>query len=476
MRSVTQKKNQKKSGYNDSFAKENSKQIFENLPDPMFIADAKGNVLLSNSTTALALDMSLDQFLKSNVGDLVRKGFYNVSYVLEAIEKKTAAGGLVKTRIDLHLFSTSTPVLDEKGNVKLVVTSARPRDLIEKFDCEDERELNNQRKREIEYLRSRVLESDAIVAESRFMREVLFTAHAFAQADSTVVLYGESGTGKEVLAKYIHRHSKRAKEAFIAVNCATFPEHLVESELFGYEKGAFTGANAEGKVGLFEAADRGTLFLDEIAEMPLPLQSKLLRVLETGEVRRLGSHVDRKIDFRLIAATHKDLKKMTTEGLFRNDLYYRLNVIPITIPPLRERPEDIVALSMKFLEDYNKKYGLDARFDTETLELFQRYNWPGNVRELRNEVERRVISNLHNYPFDYLGASIKSVGLQFEQDYFKLLGLSGTLKEVMKSVEERYINHMLKGCGGRVGETAKQLGIYRTVLYRKLKAFGKEKK
>lgn len=470
-------KKTKSKGQNlDSFAVQNYNVIFKNLPDPMFIADAKGNVLLSNSTTALVLDMSLDQFLRANVRDLVRKGFYNVSYVMQAIEKKAVAGGLVKTRINVHLTSTSTPVLDERGNVKLVVTSARPRDLIEKFGCEDERELYNQRKREIEYLRSRVMESDAVIAESRPMREVLLIAHAVAQTDSTVVLYGDSGTGKEVLAKYIHRHSKRSNEAFIAVNCATFPEHLVESELFGYEKGAFTGASAEGKVGLFEAADRGTLFLDEIAELPLLLQSKLLRVLETGEVRRLGSHVDRKIDFRLIAATHKDLRKMTEEKLFRNDLFYRLNVIPITIPPLRERPEDIVILAMKFLEDYNKKYGLEARLDAEDLELFQRYNWPGNVRELRNEVERRVISSLQNYPNDYLGAAIKSGGLPNDQDYFRLLSLSGTLKEVLRSVEERYINYMLKACGGRVGETAKQLGIYRTVLYRKLKTYEKEKK
>jgi len=476
VRLVLQKTNKKKSGNSRSFAKQNFEQIFENLPDPIFVTDGQGNVLLSNSTTALVLGISLDQLLKSNIRELVRKGYYNVSYALEAIDKKTAVSGLVKTRLDVHLITTSTPVLDENGNVKLVVISARPKDLMEKFVCEDERELYKQRKREIEYLRSCVLEADIIVAESRSMREVLLTAHTVAQADSTVVLYGETGTGKEVLVKYIHRHSKRAKEAFIAVNCAALPEHLVESELFGYEKGAFTGASAEGKAGLFEAADRGTLFLDEIAELPLPLQSKLLRVLETGEVRRLGSNVDRRINFRLIAATHKDLKKMTEEGLFRNDLFYRLNVIPITIPPLRERTEDIVALALKFLEEYNKKYQLEVRFDTDTLESFQRNNWPGNVRELRNIVERKVISSLNDYSSDSLvAAAIMPGGQSSEQDYLKLLGLSGTLKEVMKNVEESYIKHVLKACGGRVGETAKQLGIYRTVLYRKLKAFEKEK-
>jgi transcriptional regulator with PAS, ATPase and Fis domain len=373
------------------------------------------------------------------------------------------------------MISTSTPVVDDKGEVVLVVTHARPKDTIEKYIGKEEQEQQSQRKREIEYLRSRVFETDTIVAESKAMRQVLLSAHAVAQADSTVLLLGESGTGKEGLAKYIHRHSKRFNEAFIAVNCAAFPEQLVESELFGYERGAFTGAKGEGRMGLIEAAHHGTLFLDEIAELPLPLQSKLLRVLETGEVRRLGSNTDRKIDFRLIAATHRDLKKMSEENLFREDLYYRLNVIPIRIPPLRERPEDTLVLALKFLEDFNRKHSAGLEFDRETLEMFQSYGWPGNVRELRNAVERKVIQHLQDYQTDCLQAASNFSGSVSQRDCIKILGLTGSLKEVTRMIEEKYINHVLEACGGRMGEAAKQLGIYRTVLYRKLKSFAKDK-
>ncbi len=453
----------------------NLQQVLDNLPEPIFVTDSRGNVLLANSATALTLDMTLDMLLKTNVNELVSKGYYTNSNVMEAIKNKRAVSGVLKTNLDLIYASTSTPVFDEEGKVTLVITTAHPKDAGESCESREESELVDRRKREIEYLRNRVMDDADIVAESRLMRQVMLAAHTLSQTNSTVLLIGESGTGKEVLAKYIYRHSKQAAEAFIAVNCATFPENLVEAELFGYEKGAFTGAKAEGKIGLFEAAHRGTLFLDEISELPLHLQSKLLRVLETSEVRRIGSNYDRKINFRLIAATNKDLKKMTEEGSFRNDLYYRLNVIPIRIPPLRERPEDIIALAKKFLADFNKRYETAAELDIDTLEAFQRYSWPGNVRELRNLVERRVISGLQDYPDE----SVKmAAGAQRDlfQDYFKLLGAEHTLKDVMSKIEERYIRYMLQTCGGRVGEASKRLGVYRTVLYRKLKAYDKTKK
>lgn len=465
----------KKTGINYPFAEQHFLKIFENLPDVVFVTDRYGNVLLSNSTTAVTMDMSLDQLLRSNLKDLVREGYYNKSYAMEVVEKKCAISGLLTTRLNLTQISTSTPVFDEDGNVTLVITTGRPKKLNDKYVFTEERGFNNQRKREVEYLRSYVLDTDSIVAESMAMRKVLLKAHNVAQTDSTVLLYGETGSGKEILAKYLHRHSKRSSEAFIAVNCANLPEHLVESELFGYDKGAFTGASVHGKMGLFEAAHRGTLFLDEIAELPLTLQSKLLRVLENFEVRRLGSYVEKKIDFRLIAATHKNLKKMMEEGSFRSDLYYRLDVISIAIPPLRERPEDIAALSLKFLKEMNKKYGTKIEFDVDELVLFQSYNWLGNVRELRNAVEKKVINSLQDESFGALSSEVFTDKTSFNQDIFGLLGLRGTLKEVMNKVEEQYIRKVLKACGGRIGVTADQLGIYRTVLYRKLKAFEKMK-
>lgn len=457
------------------FEKRNIEKILNNLPDPIFVTDRYGNILLSNSTTALTLDLSLDQLLKSNIKDLIRKGYYNKSYALEATEKKCKVSGLLKTKLNIEQISTSTPVLDENGNVIFVVTSGKPRQTADKCAGNASQEIIDQRKREIEYLRSYVLETDKIVAESMAMRKVLFRAHSVARTDSTVMLYGETGTGKEVLAKYIHRHSKRSDEAFIAVNCANLPEHLVESELFGYEKGAFTGASSEGKMGLFEAAHGGTLFLDEIAELPLLLQSKLLRVLETCEVRRLGSHVDRAMDFRLIAATHKDLKKMMEAGLFRSDLYYRLEVIPIHIPPLRERTEDIMALALRFLEGFNKKYEVEVEFDAAILESFQSYSWLGNVRELRNAVERKVINSLQEDSVSMMEFNLVENSSLSQYDCLSLLGSDGTLKEVTRRFEEIYINKVLKKCNGRIGDAAEKLGIYRTVLYRKLKSFKEDK-
>lgn len=450
-------------------AQDNLKEIFDHLPHTIFVTDKYGNILLSNTTTALTLDMTIDQLLKSNVRDLVEKGFYSKSYALEAVKKKTEQSGILKTKVGVVHYSRSTPVLDEKGEVILVVTYGVPPDVPETNASQEEQEQETRRKREIEYLRRCVLETDTIVAESKEMKQALLKAHNVAQVDSTVLLLGESGTGKEILAKYIHRHSKRSERAFIAVNCANLPENLVESELFGYEKGTFTGASTEGKMGLFEAAHHGTLFLDEIAELPLLLQAKLLRVLESGEVRRLGSNIDRKMDFRLIAATNKDLGKMVAAGTFRSDLYYRLNVIPIAIPPLRERPADIAALALRFLANFNKKYGLEVEFDAENFAALQNYKWPGNVRELRSAVERKVISSLQEGQDDLLTFDAVSASNDYQDNMFKLLGLNGTLRDVVKTVEQKYIRHILKECGGKIGKAAERLGIYRTVLYRKLK-------
>lgn len=455
---------------NYGIAQENLKQIFDNLPHTIFVTDKHGNILLSNSTTALTLDISLDRLLKSNVKDLVKKGFYSESYALAAAEKKCTQGGVLTTKLNIVHYSRSTPVVDEQGEVVLVVTYGIPHDSHESDISSEERERNNQRTREIEYLRRCVLETDTIVAESQAMKQILLGAHNVAQVDSTVILLGESGTGKEILAKYIHRHSKRAEKAFIAVNCANLPENLVESELFGYEKGAFTGASAEGKMGLFEAAHNGTLFLDEIAELPLSLQAKLLRVLETYEVRRIGSNIDRKMDFRLIAATNKDLEKMMKEGSFRSDLYYRLNVIPIVIPPLRERPEDTHALALRFLNIFNKKYGLGVELDTVTLEMMQNYTWPGNVRELRSAVERKVISSLQGGQTNLLALDAIARENREQSNIFSILGSgTDTLREVLKTVERKYINYIMKECDGKIGKAAERLGIYRTVLYRKLR-------
>lgn len=225
------------------------------------------------------------------------------------------------------------------------------------------------------------------------MKELLELAGQLAQVDATVLLTGETGTGKEVLAWYLHRHSRRARRELVEINCAALPENLLEAELFGYEKGAFTGALNTGKPGLVERADGGTLFLDEVNSLPLPLQGKLLRVLETHRSKRLGALEERTLDFRLLCAANEDLKGLVDRGAFRADLYYRLSVVPLYIPPLRERREDIVPLAVHFLEGFCRQYGRTKVLTQTVFDQFLRYDWPGNVRELRNVVERLLITS-----------------------------------------------------------------------------------
>ncbi len=234
-----------------------------------------------------------------------------------------------------------------------------------------------------------------IVAKSAEMRELVRTAVQVAKVDCTVLLLGESGTGKEVLAKLIHDHSGRCGP-MIKVNCGAIPESLLESELFGYEGGAFTGARKEGNAGKFEQAHQGTILLDEIGDIPLHLQVKLLRVLQEGEITPIGSNKSKKIDTRVIAATNRDLYKLVVEGSFREDLYYRLNVIPLKIPPLRERREDIMPLIYFYKKKCEQKYQLKRDCSSEVVRIFMSYDWPGNVRELKNVIERiYVISDPH---------------------------------------------------------------------------------
>ncbi|MCX8027034.1 MAG: sigma-54 dependent transcriptional regulator [Thermodesulfovibrionales bacterium] len=232
---------------------------------------------------------------------------------------------------------------------------------------------------------------DGIVGHSKKMNYVVEIAKKAAPTNVTVLIYGESGTGKELIAKAIHYNSPRAKGPFVALNCSAIPENLIESELFGYEAGAFTGANYR-KIGLFESSDKGTLFLDEIGDMPMLVQAKLLRVLQDKEIRRLGGKDTIKVDNRIIAATNKDLSKEVAQGRFREDLYYRLRVVTIELPPLRDRIEDIPLLANYFINKYNKEFGKSIKgLSNETVKLMQSYNWPGNIRQLEFIMERAVL-------------------------------------------------------------------------------------
>ncbi|OPX18310.1 hypothetical protein BXT86_01845 [candidate division WOR-3 bacterium 4484_100] len=294
-------------------------------------------------------------------------------------------------------------------------------------------------------------EPSMIVGESKQIKRVLDVVKRIAPTDTTILILGESGTGKELIAREIHRCSNRAERNFVTISCAALPETLLESELFGYKKGAFTGATKD-KEGLFKSADKGTFFLDEVGDAPQSIQMKLLRLLEEQEIVPLGSTKPIKVDVRLIAATNKDLFQEVKQGRFREDLYYRLNVIPIVLPPLRERQDDIPVLAQYFLKNICNREELgEKKFSTSALARLKNYHWPGNIRELKHIVERAAILTDSYY--------IKP----------EHLGLPGMKGRKLSEVEIQEIEKVLKQCSGNISKAAKILGIDRKTLYNKIK-------
>jgi transcriptional regulator with PAS, ATPase and Fis domain len=308
------------------------------------------------------------------------------------------------------------------------------------------------------------------------MREVYANIQKVAQTNSTVLIYGKSGTGKELVSRALHNCSERSEEPFVAINCAALPETLLESELFGYVKGAFTGANKY-KEGLFESADGGTLFLDEISSLPLQLQSKLLRVLEERKVRPIGATESIPVDVRIVVATNEPLEEKVQEGAFREDLYYRLSVIPIELPPLRERVSDIPLLVQHFLKQIQDKEDRNVSMEKPALQALQQHNWPGNVRELENAVLRAATLCDDNTikVKDLPGAireSTKSAtagNTEKESDTPKAVSSACiTLKAFLQAKEREYITYVLEQCGGDKNKAAEILGISLATFYRKL--------
>jgi len=307
-----------------------------------------------------------------------------------------------------------------------------------------------------------------IIGRSPAMAKVFETLALVAPSDATVLINGESGTGKELIAGALHHNSKRKEQPFIKVNCAALNENLLESELFGHEKGSFTGADRQRK-GRFELADKGTLFLDEIGDMSAQTQAKILRVLQEGELERLGGSETTRVDVRLVAATHRDLNAMVAQGSFRQDLFFRLSVVPIELPPLRQRTEDIPALADFFLTRYAKKNQKDIKgIHPQALMLLARYSWPGNIRELENSIERAVIL--------CLGEQItpKELPPQMLPDDFETFTtpLDAQGGQSLKDVEREAIRITLKQTDGNRSKTAKTLGIARQTLINKIKAYG----
>ena len=450
--------------------------IIEHSFDGIYITDGNANTIKANRAYETITGLKKSEVLGCNMEELVEKGIVSASGSLIAIREKRPVTIRQEFKTGKKALITSSPIYNEKGEIVMVVTNVR--DLTELYSLREEVEktkLEGMRlKRELSHMYERFSIGDQIVAVDRSSLQAFVMADKVAPLDTTVMLLGETGVGKEVFAKYIYSGSRRKEESFIKVNCGAIPESLIESELFGYEKGAFTGADRNGKVGLFEAANNGTIFLDEIGELPMKMQVKLLRVLQEKEIERIGSSKPVKVNVRVIAATNRNLEDMVEKKLFREDLYYRLMVFPITIPPLRERREDIVPLASRFLEELNGKYGFHRHFSREAYQLLNDYHWPGNIRELRNIVERAVIissgDEIMPDSLPVFPAGDRPCGEKREKQV--MLGQVEDLKEAMGELELRYINHAYEKYGN-VRDAAESLGMTPSTFVRKRKRYAK---
>lgn len=451
-------------------------EILNNSYDGIMVTDQEGKVIFVSKVAYNNMGISEETLIGQNVKALIKERIYDHSVVQEAIDSKEAVTGIVSVRNGNRVISTCTPIFDKTGNLVMTVTNVRVEGLMDKYleELKKEKENAKRYKSAINYIAGLDRGSSVIIAESPQMKHILSYLEKVAVTSSTVFLQGESGTGKEVLSRFIHNESDRSQEPFIPVNCAAIPAELMESEFFGYEKGAFSGALPKGKPGFFEIADHGTLFLDEIGEMPLGMQTKLLRVLESGEVQRIGGVSLIKTDVRIVSATNRDLKENVKEGTFRKDLYYRLNVIPVKIPPLRERKEDILPIARLFMEKFNRKYGTELELTPEMEKTLLEYPWPGNIRELRNLIERMVI-----VPHETISQLRQEVQLAWNQPAMEIQETvesmkfhTGDLKSLVKATEKAYILRLLEEKEWRINEVADILGIHRSMLYRKMQEFG----
>lgn len=461
----------------EEFGFDNLIWALDHMEGTLLVCDKNRNVVFYNNVVCSALNIPEERLSGANIMDLEREGYMLNSASIQAFETKKLSIKYVQGKMDVPILTVSNPVLNEQGEVELVVALSINEQISESVS----REMVESRMKSsqlLEFLSTQISGGTTVVAKSPAMKKILAFLDRIAKVDSTVLLTGETGAGKEVLAKYIHSQSARSGAVFIPVNCAAIPETLMESEFFGYAKGAFTGANKDGKAGVFELADGGTVFLDEIGEMPLLIQAKFLRVIETGEVTRVGGGKSKKVDFRLVAATNRNLEEMCEKGLFRRDLYYRLNILSVDIPPLRDRQEDILPLAQFFLRNLNKKYGTRKVLSLSAIKTLKRYHWPGNVRELRNVIERLYITSpselvefaqgYHQLANGGQDADLSSNG-PLDSPPSEPVGPEGTtLRAAVENYEKRLVLSTLESCEGNVAKAAERLGLHKSVLYRKL--------
>lgn len=428
-----------------ALSKNRIETILESISAGILASDIEGNILSINKYTMEMFGMSKKEIMSKNVADLF-EGLNHVIDVLKLGDIFFEEDVFVNTNTNKLQFSLSAyPINVEKGLKEIIFVF---------------KEIKRIRKLANRIMGNKAVYTfDKIISESDRFLQIIEYAKKIADSKSTILISGESGTGKEVFAQAIHNYSSRKEEPFVAINCGAIPRNLIESELFGYEEGAFTGAKRGGSAGKFEIADGGTILLDEIGEMPLDMQTKLLRVIEEGVISRVGSGKQIPIDVRIIAATNKDLALEVQDRNFRLDLYYRLNVLPIHLLALRERKEDILPITHYFIKTISKRLNKkEVHLDSKTIKQLQDYHWPGNIRELENVIERMInTQNIH------LHENINKTASFHSMDIDECLDL--------EQAEKVYIQKILIKCEGNITLAAKKLRIGRNTLYRKIEKY-----
>ncbi|MGY4690949.1 sigma-54 interaction domain-containing protein [Salibacterium sp. K-3] len=446
--------------------------IFDTSNDGLYVCDKNGFTMLYNEAFLQISGIPKDFMDAYSTMELHQMNVVPESCAGTAIQSRQPHSTIIDYYNGKKGVVSATPIFDEEHDILFVVSYIRDITEINRLhkELEETRQINIQFRKTLEEIQNSSKKGHNFVYRSKHMEEIISTAAKLAKNDSPMLLLGESGVGKDVLAHYIHDKSNR-KGQLIKINCGAIPEHLLESELFGYEKGAFTGA-ATSKEGLFETADDGTLFLDEIGDLPYSLQVKLLNVLQDSKIRRLGATQTREVNVRIITATNTELESLVEQKTFRLDLYYRLNVLSITIPPLRDRQEDIPALIFSYLKKLSNKYKVEKRISNEALEKCLEYSWPGNGREVENIVERtyhmceNTIITVEDLP-SFIQHTETETFTEHESPVFHA-GPSMSLKTAVSDFEKNYIFSVLSQ-SSTLQECADTLGIHISTLVRKKK-------
>lgn len=446
--------------FSEIYNKDDLIRVLDEVSEGIYLTDGEGKTLFLNKAYEKISGTDRSMFLNKNMNQIVEEKLFDDSASLKVLKAKQEVTMKQKLNNGREVLITSSPIYDseEKNYIKMVVTILRDVTALNKI----QRDLVMKDKRINNLMRFLEKEGD-IIYRSDIMDEVVNKAIKASEYNTTILITGETGVGKDLLAKLIHKRGIRKDKIFVDVNCSAIPPTLIESELFGYVSGAFTGASKQGKKGLFEIANNGTIFLDEIGDLAFDMQTKLLKVIQDKKIHRVGDNKDIPIDVNIISATNKDLIKMVKDGNFREDLYYRLNVIPIYIPPIRNRKEDILVLVEYFLHKLIKTYNEEKFFSEESLKVLYDYQWPGNVRELKNIVERTyILSKCKTISVDDLPKGlIKEKSLDKFKDYKDM-----DLYKSLEKFEKSYLKYVLSKTKNNK-QAAKILNIDPSTLTRK---------